>query len=74
MHWMCSFSEMPLSSALAMTPRRFAEDIRPEPGETWRGKLSRSFHAARRGSVAINQHRAEPGVIFRVDREHESEG
>jgi Uncharacterised nucleotidyltransferase len=50
------FWAFPLHQALSRVPRRLSEDIRPEPGEGWRSKLSRSGLALRNASRPRSRH------------------
>jgi hypothetical protein len=50
------FWELPLHQAVGRVPRRLGEDIRPDPGESWRSKLSRSRLAFRNVSRARSRH------------------
>jgi Uncharacterised nucleotidyltransferase len=54
--WLSDFWAMPVETATARVPRTFLDEIRPEEGETWKAKASRSALALRHAARPRSRH------------------
>ncbi len=64
--WFSDFWVMPAHRAIARVPATLRDELRPEDGESWSDKISRSVRAVRNASVRRSEHEEE---LARTPRE-----
>jgi hypothetical protein len=62
-HWVGPFWGMPPRQAFAEGGGSLLWELKPVNGEPWRDKLVRTWHAARRSTVARSEHEAQLGEM-----------
>ena len=55
-HWLAPFWALPAVRALRVTGAELGHEVLPAPGETWRRKLERTWHALRNAFTRLSDH------------------